>query len=295
MAGDWLPIRLDLHDDPAVIAIAGELGIDEHAVVGRLVKLWSWANRHLENGDARCVTEVWVDRYLATAGFAAAMLHAGWLRTRSGGIEFPNFDRWNSKGAKARLLTAKRMRKTRDAESDGASVTKTSPQERRGEKRKKKDPPTPLPGDAGPERPPAAMRPRNLLFDAIIDVTGADPKDDGGRVGSAAAELAGYDPPFTPQDVRAFASRYWEICPWAADRQQKWPTVGEVKKYIHRLRADPTPKQQPPPKPGGYRTSDERLGESLFRVIEDAGALANRAIAAPGGERVRSADGVADP
>ncbi len=158
MAGDWIPMRIDLADDPAVIAIAAATGLDEDTVVGKLHRLWSWANKHLENGYARNVTDSWIDRHTGAPGFAAAMLDAGWLRTRSGGVEFPSFDRWNSQGAKNRVLTAQRMRRKRDAERDDGGVTKSSPEKRREEKRKGEEqetpPNPPLAGGDSSQTPP---------------------------------------------------------------------------------------------------------------------------------------------
>lgn len=115
MAGDWIAMRVDLTDDPAVIAIATTLGLDEYGVVGRLHRLWSWADAQLVDGNAHSVTVSWVDRYLGTSGFASALLSAGWLEAKSdgqtGGICFPKFGRWNTKSAKQRLLTARRVAK----------------------------------------------------------------------------------------------------------------------------------------------------------------------------------------
>lgn len=148
MASDWIPIRVDLLDDPAVIAIAGELGLDEFAIAGRLLKLWAWCNKQLSNGDAAGVTELWIDRYVNATGFAAAMIRAGWLEKQPSGIEFPKFDRWNSKGAKRRVLTARRMRShrvpgdaNRDANRDAPSVTDASTRE---EKRREEGKPADL-------------------------------------------------------------------------------------------------------------------------------------------------------
>ncbi len=146
-------MRVDLTDDPSVIAMAGTLAMDEYAVVGRLHRLWVWANRHLSSGDAPGVTEPWIDRYVSTPGFAAAMLAAGWLRSRSGGVEFPNFERWNSQGAKRRILTAQRMKSHRDAKSDAPSVTPASPEKRREEKREREPPNPPKPGGKGRKKP----------------------------------------------------------------------------------------------------------------------------------------------
>ncbi len=103
MAGDWIPMRVDLADDPAVIALAGALGTDDFAVVGRLHKLWAWANRHLAEGVAK-LSPGWVDRYVSQPGFARELVAVGWLTEGSdGSVSFPKFDRWNSQGAKRRL------------------------------------------------------------------------------------------------------------------------------------------------------------------------------------------------
>jgi hypothetical protein len=77
MAGDWLKARIDLPDDPAVIEIAHQLLSDEYAVVGRLVRIWGWANRQSRDGHAPGVTAAWIDRYVAQPGFAAAMQKVG--------------------------------------------------------------------------------------------------------------------------------------------------------------------------------------------------------------------------
>jgi hypothetical protein len=161
MAGDWIPMRTDLFDDPAVITIASSCGLDEYAVVGKLLRLWSWANRHLATGNALGVTVSWIDRYVGTAGFAAAMLNAGWLRTRSDGVEFPNFERWNSQGAKRRVLTAQRVagHKARgnaetNAKGNAPSVSDALPkEEKRRVERNTEDPLTPASGGKRRRKP----------------------------------------------------------------------------------------------------------------------------------------------
>lgn len=145
MAGDWIAMRCDLASDPAVIHMAAALGLDEYAVIGRLHHLWSWADQQTTDGvvtlpsrpcHAPGVTDAqqggdngailaWIDRRLATPGFAAAMVSAGWLECFAGGVRFPNFDRWNSQTAKQRLLATKRQAKRR-SESRHARVTPKS-------------------------------------------------------------------------------------------------------------------------------------------------------------------------
>jgi len=179
MAGDWIAMRTDLADDPAVIQIADALGLDEFGVIGRLHRLWAWADQQTTDGvvtllsrterdksHAPGVTDAlhgrdagvifgWIDRYVGAPGFASAMLAAGWLDEADGVVRFPNFDRWNTQTAKKRLLAAKRQSRRRA--SDGtfrhASVTPpsrserdtsvTRGEERRGEEEKKSAAPPP--------------------------------------------------------------------------------------------------------------------------------------------------------
>lgn len=129
MAGDWIKLRVDLHDDPAVIGIAAETGLDEFAVVGRLTRLWSWADRQSRDGHASSVTVAWLNRYVQRDGFAEAMQKAGWLIVANGGVSFPNFDRHNGKPAKDRALA--KDRKVTQRSRDERDVTVTREEKRR--------------------------------------------------------------------------------------------------------------------------------------------------------------------
>jgi len=143
MAGDYLPMRLDLDEDPAVIHIAHALDVDELDVVGRLWKLWAWGNKQLRDGNAPGVTPSWIDRYTRMPGLATAMSGAGWLDISPDGVAIPNFDRWNSNAAKKRLETNRRVSKHREMkrERNGNGVTKsvTKEEKRREEKRRESD------------------------------------------------------------------------------------------------------------------------------------------------------------
>jgi len=114
MAGDWIKMRVDLVDDPAVIHLASVLSIDEYAVVGRLHKLWSWADKHCDNGHAKSVTFVWINRYIGHELFAESLQQVGWLDEYSDGVTFPKFDKHNGKSAKIRAEAQERKRKERN-------------------------------------------------------------------------------------------------------------------------------------------------------------------------------------
>lgn len=134
MAGDYLPMRLDLDEDPATIQIAAALDLDELDVVGRLWKVWAWGNRQLRDGNAPGVTPAWLDRYTHTPGLAEAMARVGWLDIdQTGGLAIPHFETWNGKAAKTRLSGAERQAKhrnksrDRDANRNAGNVTPPQP------------------------------------------------------------------------------------------------------------------------------------------------------------------------
>lgn len=133
MAGDWIKMRVDLADDPAVIGIAATTALDEDTVVGKLHRLWAWADQQTIDGNAVSVTKSWVDRYLRADGFAEAMTAAGWLETDSRGIHFPRFERHNGESGKRRALTAKRVARHKaekgNAKGNARSVTTALPRE----------------------------------------------------------------------------------------------------------------------------------------------------------------------
>jgi hypothetical protein len=146
MAGDWIKMRTDLSEDPAVIAVAARLNIDEFSVVGRLHRIWSWADSQLRDGYAYGITLKWIDRYVHLDGFSNALLDVGWLGKienetlpESGnigllegnanlldreeiekgfekiekGVFFPNFDRHNGETAKTRAVKTKNKQNSR--------------------------------------------------------------------------------------------------------------------------------------------------------------------------------------
>jgi hypothetical protein len=146
MAGDWIKMRDDLYDDPAVISIGASTGLDEYGVVGRLHKLWSWADRHSLDGNALSVTRAWIDRYLSCDNFADSLFQAGWLVGVDGALSLHNFDRHNGETAKKRAQTNKRVAEHREkqrnsnADSVTHSVTESvTREEKRREEKKEPD------------------------------------------------------------------------------------------------------------------------------------------------------------
>lgn len=119
----WIKMRTDLADDPAVIAIANATGLSEDAVVGKLHRLWSWADRHTTDGICPGLNRQWVDKFISQDGFADAMQSSGWLRATKSQIEFPEFEVHNSKSAKHRAEISRRVNRHRAAKTCNANVT----------------------------------------------------------------------------------------------------------------------------------------------------------------------------
>jgi hypothetical protein len=142
MAGDWLKFEVDLPEKPEVWQIAGLLQIDPDAVVGKLMKVWRWFDKHTESGNAANVTYPLLDSLVGVTGFAEAMVFAGWLEQRGCDLCLPNFDRHNGKTAKNRALTAKRVAKTRNAPIVTSPLARE--EKRREEEKQKQAPATPV-------------------------------------------------------------------------------------------------------------------------------------------------------
>lgn len=123
MAGDWIKVEHTTPDKPEVVKLAGILGIDQDAVVGKLLRLWIWADQQSVSGNAITVTNSFLDRLVFCPGFAAGLVKVGWLNGREGLLSIPNFDRHNGQTAKNRANTNRRVANSRKAHNE--RVTKT--------------------------------------------------------------------------------------------------------------------------------------------------------------------------
>lgn len=131
-----MKVELDLPDKPEVHAIAGIINKEPEFVVGALIKIWAWFDKHTTDGNAFGVTFALPDKLVGVTGFAEAMLFVGWLEQKDKYLSMPKFDRHTSDSAKNRASTAKRVNKSR-ANKDNKlfekcndnNVTKTLPRE----------------------------------------------------------------------------------------------------------------------------------------------------------------------
>ncbi len=137
MAGDWIKFEKSTLDKPEVFEIAGILGIDPDAVIGKLLRVWNWFDDQSIDGCAPVTLAAQLNRNTGCAGFTQAMQQVGWMEIGEDRLRLPNFHRHNGETAKQRALSAKRMQKSRlkcYADSATSGATKTQPEKRREEK-----------------------------------------------------------------------------------------------------------------------------------------------------------------
>jgi len=227
-------MRINLHDDPAVLGIAMQTGLDEDSVVGKLLRIWGWAQGQTITGLVPNATAEWINRKVNHNGFAEAMSAQGWLCLRSGVIEIPKFERWLGKGAKSRLLDSRRKRLVRSLSGKCPDENRTTEEKSTEEIENtySADKPPTAGGQSKKPKPPPKPRERDPLFDAIAEVTASDPKASGSHIGRVKKCLLQAEPPYTPEEVYKWAEMV---------RSEGWmtgiPTLGFLEKTIGRVRA----------------------------------------------------------
>lgn len=225
MAGDWLKVELSLADKPEVWEIASELDIDPDAVVGKLIRVWSWFDEQTETGNAPSVTKKLLDRRVGVNGFCDAMFEAGWMHDDGQIISLPNFERHNGKTAKNRALTAKRVANHKNKSNDktnGASVKTALPRE---EKRRVKEHSLrscSAPSDKSHDASPPAEVPDDPIVEQI-------PLNDGTEHPVHQSEVEEYERLYPAVDV---PQALRNIRGWAIGNPSKRKTRRGIKKHI---------------------------------------------------------------
>jgi hypothetical protein len=113
MRRPWIKIEICTPDKPEVCSLATQLRMDSDAVVGKLVRLWSWAELNRIDPNDFGVTKEFIDKLVGRKGFAQALEKTGWLIETDEKLSFRNFKRHNSPVAQNKALTAKRVARHR--------------------------------------------------------------------------------------------------------------------------------------------------------------------------------------
>lgn len=113
MRRPWIKIETCTPDKPEICSLSTQLRMDEDTVMGKLVRLWSWAELNRVDPNDLGVTKEFIDRVVGRKGFALALESTGWLVEVDGKLSFRNFKRHNSPVAQNKALTAKRVARHR--------------------------------------------------------------------------------------------------------------------------------------------------------------------------------------
>ena len=104
MAGDWIPMQVDLDSRREVLILCHLTGWSKFEIIGRLWHFWSWVSRESADGCIRGVsTAVLADVLGVPKKFLEGLVAVGWLVETADGLIVPNYDRWFSNSAKIRL------------------------------------------------------------------------------------------------------------------------------------------------------------------------------------------------
>ena len=223
MAGEWIKYSKGLHERVEVLAIARQLDLSPFHVVGALMRFWDWCDDNTTSGVISCNALVTLDALTGVTGFAQALIKVGWLEQLPGGFRLPNFDRHNSKSAKRRALTQRRVKRCRNA----GVTPRALPEKRREEKSKKKT-------ASSSARTPKTHREPNPIWDTICELFDLNPlpRSQASRIGKVARDLE--EVGATPDEIcRRFhrAQEAWEgklFGPEALVKQ--WGPLGQTRR-----------------------------------------------------------------
>ena len=113
-AGFWIPWECGLTKKREILLIARQLGVAPREAAACCMEVWEWAQSQSVDGVVPGLFPEDISLATDIAGIGEAMFKAGWLIESAGGVQFPNWERFNARSAKARLMAAERKRRERD-------------------------------------------------------------------------------------------------------------------------------------------------------------------------------------
>ena len=137
MAGEWIPIDCNLGTKPEVLEVAAATHEPIEVVVGRMVRLWSWAWHVTADGTIRVPRSMLATVAGGDENFWSAVERAGWLASTDDSITIPGWEERFGNAAKKRLLDARAKAVRRvSASCPPAKRTDCGLEEKRGEEKR---------------------------------------------------------------------------------------------------------------------------------------------------------------
>jgi len=180
MAGEWLPIDCNLGVKPEVLEVAAATGQPIEVVIGRLVRLWSWAWFITADGTVKGSLAMLSSVAGGDEPFWQAVEQAGWLEVGEKTLTIPGWEERFSQAAKSRALAARRQETWRKRHSNADRNGAALPEERRGEEKREEENTTTAAPSSRTETPAAsgsATKVGKVGWDASQGWTGITAED----------------------------------------------------------------------------------------------------------------------
>lgn len=113
MTTAWIKMRVDLWDDPRIVATAAALGEPRSRVIGSCYRLWALADTYTVDGRLIGYSAAALDAAVELPGFSIALAKVGWLHLHADAVEIPRFADHNGASAKKRANSNVRMARSR--------------------------------------------------------------------------------------------------------------------------------------------------------------------------------------
>ena len=141
MAGEWIPLDINLGAKPEVQELIDLTGQGVETVVYRLLQLWGWASMNSADGTVRATPGRMARVCGGDDAFWLAVQSVGWIvfDQEAGTAEIPGWGRRFSQAAKARACHSDRQSRYRD----GRVTVQRHESATRGEERREQIPPPP--------------------------------------------------------------------------------------------------------------------------------------------------------
>ncbi len=138
MAGEWIPVDCNLGTKPEVLEVAAATHEPIEVVVGRMVRLWSWAWHVTADGTIRVPLSMLGMVAGGDEAYWQAVERAGWLVVSGDCITIPGWEERFGNAAKRRLLDARAKSVRRmSASCPHDERTDCGLEERRGEEKRR--------------------------------------------------------------------------------------------------------------------------------------------------------------
>ena len=126
MAGEWFAVDCCLETKPETVEILVATGESVYVVIGRLVRLWAWAQLNSEDGSIKATTAILARVAGGDEKFWETVAETGWIELGEKTVTIAGWEKRFSQAAKRRMLDARRKADGRKADKTPHDIHSTS-------------------------------------------------------------------------------------------------------------------------------------------------------------------------